>query len=434
MKVLVIGSGGREHAIVWKISQSPRVEKIYVAPGNDGMNDLAERVDIPVENIEELADFAKNNAVDITVVGPEIPLTLGIVDEFEKRGCACFGPSKLAAQLEGSKAFAKDLMHKYNIPTAKYGVFTDIELAEKFVDEIGIPCVIKADGLAAGKGVVICKTRQDATNALEEILVSNVFGNAGNKVLIEEFLVGEEVSILAFSDGKTVIPMVSSQDHKRIFDNDLGPNTGGMGAYSPAPVYTEEVQSFTQKYILEATIEAMRKEGIPFKGVLYAGLMVTKDGVKVLEYNARFGDPETQPVLYRLDTDLVDIVEAVVEEKLGSIDVKWKEEPAVCVILASKGYPASSSKGDVISGLEKIGNPNSFVFHSGTRINSDGNYESNGGRVLGVTSVGKTLQEAINTVYGLVSNISFEGMQYRKDIGAKALDRTSDIHSTGGSL
>lgn len=422
MNILVIGSGGREHAIVWKLSQSPKVEKIYVAPGNDGMSDLATLVDIPVENIKELAEFAKNNAIDFTVVGPEIPLTLGIVDEFEKQGCPCFGPSKLAAQLEGSKAFAKDLMKKYSIPTAEYDTFTNIEEAKNFIDKIGIPCVIKADGLAAGKGVIICQTREEADTALEEMFVENTFGDAGNKVLIEEFLVGEEVSVLAFSDGETVLPMVSSQDHKRIFDNDLGPNTGGMGAYSPAPVYTDEVKAFTESNILQATVKAMKSEGYPFKGVLYAGLMVTKDGVKVLEYNARFGDPETQPVLSRLETDLVDIVQAVISGNLKNITLEWKKQSAVCVILASKGYPATSSKGDVITGLEEVNDPNTIVFHSGTKLDTEGRFVSNGGRVLGVTSLDENLEKAIEHVYEQVRKVEFEGMQYRKDIGAKALN------------
>ena len=315
MKILVIGSGGREHAILWKLSQSPKVSELYVAPGNDGMDELAKRVAIPVENLEDLAEFAKNNEIDLTIVGPEVPLVLGVVDVFEKAGLRCFGPSKKAAQIEGSKAFSKNLMQKYNIPTAQYAVHSQVEEAKAYADTLGYPCVVKADGLAAGKGVIICQDAEEASRAIEDMLIDNAFGDAGARVVIEEFLQGEEVSILAFSDGKTVVPMVSSQDHKRIFDHDRGPNTGGMGAYSPAPIYTEEVAKFTQTDILERTVEAMAKEGATFKGILYAGLMVTDKGVKVLEFNARFGDPETQPVLARLESDLVEIVEAVIDER-----------------------------------------------------------------------------------------------------------------------
>lgn len=423
MKVLVIGSGGREHAILWKIAQSPKVTELFVAPGNDGMNQLAKRVPIEVENLEALASFAKENQIDLTVVGPEVPLTLGIVDVFEKEGLKCFGPHKKAAQIEGSKEFSKNLMKKYGIPTARYDVFTQVDEAKAFAKSLGFPCVIKADGLAAGKGVIICQNKNEANQAIEDMLVGNTFGSAGARVVIEEFLVGEEVSVLAFSDGKTVIPMVSSQDHKRIFDNDEGPNTGGMGAYSPAPVYTASVEAFTKTEILEKTIKAMESEGAPFKGILYAGLMVTEAGVKVLEFNARFGDPETQPVLSRLDSDLVEIFEAVCEERLEEVEIKWSEEATVCVIMASKGYPETSSKGDVIVGLETVDDENVVVFHSGTKLNEAGKLVTNGGRVLGVTAKDKDIKSAILRAYQSVSKISFDGMQFRTDIGAKAIAR-----------
>ena len=423
MKILVIGSGGREHAILWKLSQSPKVSELYVAPGNDGMDELAKRVAIPVENLEDLAEFAKNNEIDLTIVGPEVPLVLGVVDVFEKAGLRCFGPSKKAAQIEGSKAFSKNLMQKYNIPTAQYAVHSQVEEAKAYADTLGYPCVVKADGLAAGKGVIICQDAKEASRAIEDMLIDNAFGDAGARVVIEEFLQGEEVSILAFSDGKTVVPMVSSQDHKRIFDHDKGPNTGGMGAYSPAPIYTEAVAKFTQTDILERTVEAMAKEGATFKGILYAGLMVTDKGVKVLEFNARFGDPETQPVLARLESDLVEIVEAVIDERLDSISISWKNEASVCVILASKGYPESSSKGDRITGLEKIDDSNVKVFHSGTKRNEDGEFVTNGGRVLGITAIDEDIEGAISRAYQAVEKISFDGMQYRSDIGARAIAR-----------
>ena len=423
MKILVIGSGGREHAILWKLSQSPKVSELYVAPGNDGMDELAKRVAIPVENLEDLAEFAKNNEIDLTIVGPEVPLVLGVVDVFEKADLRCFGPSKKAAQIEGSKAFSKNLMQKYNIPTAQYAVHSQVEEAKAYADTLGYPCVVKADGLAAGKGVIICQDAEEASRAIEDMLIDNAFGDAGARVVIEEFLQGEEVSILAFSDGKTVVPMVSSQDHKRIFDHDKGPNTGGMGAYSPAPIYTEEVAKFTQTDILERTIEAMAKEGATFKGVLYAGLMVTDKGVKVLEFNARFGDPETQPVLARLESDLVEIMEAVIDERLDSVDISWKNEASVCVILASKGYPESSSKGDKITGLEKIDDISVKVFHSGTKRDEAGDFVTNGGRVLGVTAIDEDIEGAISRAYQAVKKISFDGMQYRSDIGARAIAR-----------
>ncbi|MDK2823823.1 MAG: phosphoribosylamine---glycine ligase [Clostridia bacterium] len=419
MRVLVVGGGGREHALVWKISQSPRVKEIYCAPGNAGIGELARCINIPAENIDELVEFALKNKIDLTVVGPEVPLTLGIVDKFLANGLKVFGPTQRAAEIEGSKAFSKELMAKYQIPTAKYQVFTGVQQAKDFIKELGVPCVVKADGLAAGKGVMVCFTLEEALKAVDDILIENKFGKAGSKVVVEEFLEGQEVSMLAFTDGKTVIPMVSAQDHKRVFDNDQGPNTGGMGAYSPAPVYTTQIHETVEKDILRATIDAMGGEGRPFKGVLYAGLMLTENGPKVLEFNARFGDPETQVVLPRLKTDIVDIMEAVVAGELDKINVEWYEEAAVCVVMASGGYPEGYEKGKVITGLEKVPE-DVLVFHAGTKKDK-GQIVTNGGRVLGVTALGKDLQGAINKAYQGVEKIDFAGMHYRKDIGAKAL-------------
>jgi phosphoribosylamine--glycine ligase len=419
LRVLVVGGGGREHALVWKISQSPRVKEIYCAPGNAGIGELARCINIPAENIDELVEFALKNKIDLTVVGPEVPLTLGIVDKFLANGLKVFGPTQRAAEIEGSKAFSKELMAKYQIPTAKYQVFTGVQQAKDFIKELGVPCVVKADGLAAGKGVMVCFTLEEALKAVDDILIENKFGKAGSKVVVEEFLEGQEVSMLAFTDGKTVIPMVSAQDHKRAFDNDQGPNTGGMGAYSPAPVYTTQIHETVEKDILRATIDAMGGEGRPFKGVLYAGLMLTENGPKVLEFNARFGDPETQVVLPRLKTDIVDIMEAVVAGELDKINVEWYEEAAVCVVMASGGYPEGYEKGKVITGLEKVPE-DVLVFHAGTKKDK-GQIVTNGGRVLGVTALGKDLQGAINKAYQGVEKIDFAGMHYRKDIGAKAL-------------
>lgn len=420
MKVLVIGSGGREHAIVWKMAQSKEVDKIFVAPGNSGMNDLAECVDLSVSDIDGLLDFAKCEAIDLTVVGPELPLTLGIVDLFEKNDLLCFGPTQACAQIEGSKTFSKNLMKKYNIPTAEYGTFTDYNEAKDFAGKLGLPCVIKADGLAAGKGVVICESQEDIENTLKDMLLDNKFGESGNRVVVEEFLSGQEVSILAFADGDHVLPMVSAQDHKRIFDGDLGANTGGMGAYSPASIYTEELAENVVKNIIQPTIQAMKNEGSPFTGILYTGLILTEKGPKVLEYNARFGDPETQPVLMRLESDLYEVIMACMEKRLDSVSLDWSEDAAVSVVLAAGGYPESPEKGKVIKGLDGVFSDHTVVFHAGT-IAKDGKILTNGGRVLNVTSRGKTIEEAIEHVYQSVANISFENMQFRKDIGAKAI-------------
>ena len=395
------------------------VKEIYCAPGNAGIAELASCIDIGVEDINVLLEFALEKKIDLTVVGPEVPLTLGVVDKFQARGLRIFGPSQKAAEIEGSKAFSKELMEKYKIPTAKYQVFTDSKQAFQFIDEIGIPCVVKADGLAAGKGVIICFSKGEAIAAVEEILLKSKFGKAGEKVVIEEYLVGQEVSMLAFTDGKTVIPMVSAQDHKRVFDNDQGPNTGGMGAYSPAPVYTQEIHEIVLKDILEATVLAMAEEGRIFQGILYAGLMLTEAGPKVLEFNARFGDPETQAVLPRLKSDLIDIMEAVVDGELDKASVEWFNEPAVCVVIAAGGYPEEYENGKIISGLKNV--PESvLVFHAGTKKEKE-NILTNGGRVLGVTALGIDIKEAINKAYQGAEQISFEGAQYRKDIGARAL-------------
>lgn len=419
MKVLVIGSGGREHALCWKIAQHPDTE-VYIAPGNPGMLDVATLVNIKVDDIPTLVDFAKAEAIDLTVVGPELPLTLGIVDAFQAEGLACFGPGKAAAQLEGSKAFSKNLMKKYNIPTAAFDTFTDVEAAKAFVDEIGVPCVVKADGLAAGKGVIICMTREEADKAIEDMLSDHAFGDASATIVIEEYMEGPEVSVLAFADGKHVLPMVSAQDHKRIFDGDKGPNTGGMGAYSPAPVYTEALSEEVNKTIIEPTIAAMAAEGMPFTGILYTGLMLTEKGPRVLEYNVRFGDPETQPIMVRMKSDIVDLFQACLDGTLDQAELEWYDEAAVCVIMASGGYPASSEKGVPIHGLDDIAAEEAIVFHSGTAVKDD-QVVTNGGRVLGVTAKDATIKGAIDKAYAAVEKITFDHMQFRRDIGARAL-------------
>lgn len=419
MKILVIGSGGREHALCWKLAQHPDT-KVYVAPGNTGMCDEAVLVNIKVDDIEMLVDYAKAEEIDLTVVGPELPLTLGVVDAFREAGLACFGPSKAAARLEGSKAFSKELMKKYNIPTAAFDTFTDVDKAKAFVDEIGIPCVVKADGLAAGKGVIICMTREEADAAIDDMLSGHAFGDASAQIVIEEFMEGPEVSVLAFADGKHVRPMVSAQDHKRIYDGDKGPNTGGMGAYSPAPVYTEEMAELVNRTIIEPTIKAMEAEGAPFTGILYTGLMLTDKGPRVLEYNVRFGDPETQPIMMRMKSDIVPIFQACIDGTLDQVDIEWYDDAAVCVVMASGGYPASSEKGVVIHGLEKVKKDEAVIFHSGTTMNG-GEVVTNGGRVLGVTAKDATIKGAIEKAYQAVEKISFDNMQFRRDIGARAL-------------
>lgn len=420
MKVLVVGGGGREHALVWKIGQSKRVTKIFCAPGNAGIAREAECIKIGAEDVEGLLKFALDEQIDLTVVGPEAPLTLGIVDKFKSAGLRIFGASRKAAELEGSKVLAKELMDKYNIPTARYKDFTVSAEAIEYIRANGAPCVVKADGLAAGKGVVVAMTEQEAIDAVRLIMEDKAFGDSGNRLVVEEYLEGEEVSILAFTDGTAVIPMVSSQDHKRIFDNDEGPNTGGMGAYSPAPVYTEDLEPFVYENILLPTIRGMAAEGRTYEGVLYAGLMITKDGPKVLEYNARFGDPETQAVLARLATDIVDIIDAIIDKKLAGTEIKWHHEAAVCVVMAAGGYPGSYEKGQVITGLEEAAATGATVFHAGTAAKV-GQIVATGGRVLGVTALGETIPAAIANVYKAVEKISWDGVQYRQDIGRKAL-------------
>lgn len=425
MKVLVVGGGGREHALVWKISQSSRVKKIYSAPGNAGIAQLAECVPVQAEDIEGLAAFARTNAVDLTLVGPEAPLSRGIVDVFAREGLTIFGPGGRAAEIEASKQFSKDLMRKYKIPTAEYEVFTDKASAEAYVRRKGAPIVVKADGLAAGKGVVVAESVEEAVRALDLIMTQRAFGEAGNRVVIEECLRGEEASFMAFSDGKSVVPMASSQDHKRVFDADKGGNTGGMGAYSPAPIVTRQMERRVMESIMLPTVRAMEKEGRLFKGVLYAGLMIQDGDAKVLEFNARFGDPETQPIMARLDTDLIEIVEAILNGRLAETRVRWKPDSAVCVVMASGGYPGKYEKAKEISGLEKAAaRGNVMVFHSGTSL-KDGRVVTDGGRVLGVTALGPVVAAAIDTAYAAVQDISFEGAHYRRDIAARAFETGS---------
>ncbi|HYA88405.1 MAG TPA: phosphoribosylamine--glycine ligase [Nitrospirota bacterium] len=422
MKVLVIGGGGREHALVWKIAQSPKVTKIYAAPGNAGIAQLAECVPVTTEDVPGLLAFAKAKAMDLTIVGPEGPLSLGIVDEFTNAGLRAFGPSGKAAEIEASKTFSKDLMRKYHIPTAEYRVFTEKASAEAYVREKGAPIVVKADGLAAGKGVVVAETVEEALKALDLMMIDKVFGAAGDRIVIEECLRGEEASFMAFSDGKTVVPMASSQDHKRVFDGDKGPNTGGMGAYSPAPVVTKKLERNVMETIMVPTVRAMKKEGRLFRGVLYAGLMIQHGEAKVLEFNARFGDPETQPIMVRLETDLIDIIEAILSGSLSKIDIKWKPDSAVCVVMASGGYPGSYEKGKIICGLENAVKLNNVsVFHAGTAF-KDGKIVTNGGRVLGVTGLGPVVAAAIDNAYRGVREITYDGAHYRRDIGARALE------------
>lgn len=421
MKVLIVGSGGREHAIAWKVAQSPKVEKIYCAPGNAGIEEYAECVDIKAMEFDRLAAFAKEHAIDLTVIGMDDPLVGGIVDVFEAQGLRVFGPRKNAAILEGSKAFSKDLMKKYNIPTAAYENFTDAQAALDYLQTARFPIVLKADGLALGKGVLICSTLEEAEAGVREIMTDKKFGSAGNCMVIEEFMTGREVSVLSFVDGKTIRTMTSAQDHKRAGDGDTGLNTGGMGTFSPSPFYTEEVDAFCQKYIYQPTVDAMAAEGRTFKGIIFFGLMLTPDGPKVLEYNARFGDPETQVVLPRMKTDLVEAFEACIDGTLDQIDLEFEDDAAVCVVLASEGYPVSYQKGYLIEGLETFKEKEGrYVFHAGTARGENG-IVTNGGRVLGVTARGADLKEARKNAYEAVDWISFENKYYRHDIG-KAID------------
>ena len=422
MKILVVGSGGREHAIVWKLAQSPKAEKIYCAPGNGGISQLAECVDIGAMEFEKLAAFAKEKEIDLTVIGMDDPLCGGIVDVFESQGLRVFGPRKNAAILEGSKAFSKDLMKKYGIPTADYQVFTDPKQAEEYLETAKFPIVLKADGLALGKGVLICNTLEEAKAGVKTLMLDKQFGSAGDEIVIEEFLTGREVSVLSFVDGKTIKIMTSAQDHKRAKDGDQGLNTGGMGTFSPSPFYTEEVDAFCREHIYQKTVDAMRAEGREFKGIIFFGLMLTAEGPRVLEYNARFGDPETQVVLPRMKNDLVDVFEACVDGTLDQGELEFEDNAAVCVVLASDGYPEKYEKGFPISGLEAFdGKKDYFVFHAGTKKGENGQILTNGGRVLGVTATGKDLKEARRKAYEATGWISFENKYMRTDIG-KAID------------
>ncbi len=421
MRVLVVGGGGREHALAWKIAQSPRVDRVYVAPGNAGTALVAENVPIGAEDVEALAGFAERERIDLTVVGPEAPLVLGIADRFRERGLRVFGPSAAAARLEGSKAFAKAVMERYGVPTAGYREFTDPEAARAHVRRQGAPVVVKADGLAAGKGVTVARTVEEALAAVDAIMVDRAFGEAGARVIVEECLEGEEASFLAFCDGRRVLPMASSQDHKPVFDGDEGPNTGGMGAYSPAPVVTPELFDEIMETVMRPVVEGLAGDGIPYVGVLYAGLMIRDGRPKVLEFNCRFGDPECQPIVVRMKGDLVPVLEACIDGELDRVGLEWDPRAAVCVVMASGGYPGSYRKGIEIRGLEEAAAlEDVVVFHAGTRREGD-RVVTAGGRVLGVTALGDDIPAAIRRAYEAVERISWEGAHYRRDIGRKAL-------------
>ena len=422
MKVLVIGGGGREHAICWKLSKSPKVDELYCAPGNAGIAEVAKCVDIGVMDFEKMADFAKKEAFDLVVVGPDDPLAGGIVDVLEEKGLRVFGPRKNAAILEGSKAFSKDLMKKYGIPTAAYETFDTPEAALNYLETAPVPIVLKADGLALGKGVLICNTREEAKEGVKTLMLDKQFGHAGDRIVVEQFMTGREVSVLSFVDGKTIKIMTSAQDHKRAKDGDQGLNTGGMGTFSPSPFYTPEVDEFCKKHIYQATVDAMKAEGREFKGIIFFGLMLTADGPKVLEYNARFGDPETQVVLPRMKNDIVDVFEACVDGTLDQIDLQFEDNAAVCVVLASDGYPEHYEKGKKITGLENFKDKDGYyVFHAGSKFDAEGNILTNGGRVLGVTAKGATLKEARANAYAATEWIDFANKYMRHDIG-KAID------------
>lgn len=418
MKVLVIGGGGREHAICWKLSKSPKVDELYCAPGNAGIAEVAKCVDIGVMDFEKMADFAKKEAFDLVVVGPDDPLAGGIVDVLEEKGLRVFGPRKNVAILEGSKAFSKDLMKKYGIPTAAYETFDTPEAALNYLETAPVPIVLKADGLALGKGVLICNTREEAKEGVKTLMLDKQFGHAGDRIVVEQFMTGREVSVLSFVDGKTIKIMTSAQDHKRAKDGDQGLNTGGMGTFSPSPFYTPEVDEFCKKHIYQATVDAMKAEGREFKGIIFFGLMLTADGPKVLEYNARFGDPETQVVLPRMKNDIVDVFEACVDGTLDQIDLQFEDNAAVCVVLASDGYPEHYEKGKKITGLENFKDKDGYyVFHAGSKFDAEGNILTNGGRVLGVTATGKDLKEARANAYKATEWVNFENKYMRHDIG-----------------
>lgn len=431
MKILVVGSGGREHALVWKIAQSPLAGKIYCAPGNGGIEEIAQCVDIAADDINALLDFAQTVKIDITVIGPEVPLAAGIVDAFQSKGLKIFGPSLLASRLESSKIFAKNIMKKYNIPTSDFKEFTDLDSALNFIRQENRPLVIKADGLCAGKGVFVCATLAEQEQAVNSILKDKTFGDSGGRIIIEDCLAGPEASIIVISDGDNVVTLASSQDHKRIFDDDLGPNTGGMGAYSPAPVVTPKILEYIQQRIIIPTIKGMKSEGTPFSGVLYAGVMITENGPKVLEFNVRFGDPETQAILPRLKSDLLEMILKTVDKKLAGYIPEWDPRSCVCVVLASGGYPGEYKKGKIIKGLNQVdASKDEIVFHAGTKKN-EGEIITSGGRVLGVTSLGGDIKSAIDNSYAVLEKINFESMFFRRDIGKKALEVFSN-ESKGG--
>ena len=427
MNILVIGSGGREHALCWKIAQSPRCKKLYCAPGNGGISQIAEIVNIKADDIDALLKFAKDKLIDLTVVGPEVPLVKGIVDLFSANKLKIFGPSKELARIEGSKIFAKELMRKFAVPTADFKVFEDAQDALKYLDTVKAPVVIKADGLAAGKGVVVARDMSEAKDAVKKMLLGGAFGEAGKRIIIEECLSGQEASIIVVSDGNNVVPLASSQDHKRVFDNDVGPNTGGMGAYSPAPVVTKELFKKIMDSVIYPIINGLSKEGTPYKGVLYAGIMVTDKGPMVLEFNARFGDPETQAILPRLKTDIVDIIQRSIDGALSGYTLDWDERPCVSVVITSGGYPEEFERGMEIEGLEEVKKMKDvIVFHAGTKLGKRASDRAetmltNGGRVLNVTAMGADYKKAIENCYNAVSKINFEGMHYRRDIGARAV-------------
>lgn len=422
MKVLVVGNGGREHALAWKIYQSDKVDKIYVAPGNDGMTDLAERVDISASDINVLADWAYEHKIDLTVVGPEKPLVKGIVNEFEKRGLRIFGPNKLAARVEGSKVFAKNILEKHNIPTAEFEVFTEPENALEFLKKADYPLVIKAEGLSFGKGVVIATNYEKAEEAITRIMEDKVFGDAGSRIVIENFLEGEEISVMVFTDGKNFVPLEFAQDHKAVFDGDEGPNTGGMGSYSPLPFVDENLKKRIHENILKPALDAFNQEGLNYKGLLYINMILTDMGPEVLDFNARFGDPETQVVLPRMDTDIIDVFEKTIDEKLDEIEIEWDQRAAVCVILTSAGYPLTFDTGKEIKGLDDLNrHDNLLVFHAGTTKIGDKFYTA-GGRVLGLTVLDDPIQDAISQVYEYIEEIDFEDMHFRTDIGITKRD------------
>ncbi|MBI5015241.1 MAG: phosphoribosylamine--glycine ligase [Deltaproteobacteria bacterium] len=431
MKVLVVGGGGREHALVWKLAQSPVVSEVYAAPGNAGTASIGTNVAIEVDDVEGLLAFAVSNGIGLTVVGPEAPLVLGLVDRFQERSLRVFGPTAASARLEGSKAFAKATMRRFGVPTADYGEFDDPEAARAFIRRLGAPLVVKADGLAAGKGVVIARRVEDALAAVDDMMVAGAFGEAGRRVVVEEFLEGEEASFLAFCDGKTVVPMASSQDHKAVFDADQGPNTGGMGAYSPAPVVTAEIHREAMERVMIPMVDGMARAGTPYVGVLYAGLMIRDGALKVLEFNCRFGDPECQPIVMRMKGDLVPVLEACLDGRLDEVRLEWDPRAAVCVVLASEGYPGAYPKGLEIQGLEAASSlPEVAVFHAGTRRGEGGRVLTSGGRVLGVTALGAGVAEAIDRAYEAVAKIRWPGMHCRSDIGRKALGRA--VEATDG--